>query len=293
MRRALEQADRPGQQHHAVLRHDETERVRLGQPPDVGGADLGGMDEDAVLAAGDLLRRVDLRARERLHVADDLAQVLVTVRAPGVGGPARAGRGPDGLREQDQPLVLRILEILVALRSHLRRDQLVVHEQEVPARGEVQRVAVARLDVHQRIDDPLDAGLLQRGQRAERLIQIARRQPPVLRAPRRAHVDAGLARRALGVPARLEVAGAPRRQLHADAVQALELPALLLGGRAGRAEERPHDHAFLLGGGDDVVPLRPASGPWSLRRPRRGRRPAPPRSQVNRLTRCLTGTLLG
>jgi hypothetical protein len=88
------------------------------------------------------------------------------------------------------------------------------------------------------------------------LIEFARRQPPVLGTPRRAHVDAGLARRALGAPASFEIAGAPRRQLHPDAIQALELPALPLGRRAGRAEERPHHHALFLGRGDDVVPLR-------------------------------------
>ena len=52
------------------------------------------------------------------------------------------------------------------------------------------------------------------------LVEAARREPPrVLQAPRGPDVDAGLPPRALGVPARLEVAGAPGDELDADAVQ--------------------------------------------------------------------------
>ena len=52
----------------------------------------------------------------------------------------------------------------------------------------------------------------------------------------------------------------PGRQLDADAVQLLELAALPLRRRAGRAEERPDDHPFLLGGRDDLVPRLASAG---------------------------------
>src|SRR5664279_216883 len=99
--------------------------MRLGQPPDLGCADLGWMNEDAVLAARNLFGGFDFGARERLYVADHLCQVIIAISPPGIGSPARSGRRTNGLRQQDQAFVFWVFEFLVAARAAFRRAQLV------------------------------------------------------------------------------------------------------------------------------------------------------------------------
>src|SRR5215475_2962633 len=89
-------------------------------------------------------------------------------------------------------------------------------------------MAVARFDVHEGVEDPRRAGLDRGRKSAEGLIEAADGKAAVLRAARRTNVDAGLAGRALGIPARLEVTGSGRRKLNADAVELLELARLPL-----------------------------------------------------------------
>src|SRR5664279_2457276 len=228
--------------------------MRLRQLPDIGRADLGWMNEDAVLAARNLFGGFDLRARERLYVTDHLGQVIIAVSPPGVGSPARSGRRTNRLRQQDQPLVFWIFEILVAAWAIFRRAQLVVDENEVAAGAHVQGVTVTGLDVDKRIENPGHARLDRCRKSAERLIEASGGKAPVLRTARGAYIGARLAGGALGIPARLEVAGPARGKLYADSIDLLELPCLTLHRSAWRAEEGPDDDSLLLPGRDNVVP---------------------------------------